>query len=534
MRPAFVVPQTHDMVSQLLSPSQPKNISDLIVLAILGLHIAGLIFMPSVSRKSILAIAFVFWRACYNAGIGYLLQMQSHHRRLVTWAKRSKIFVNPEKGLNPHPNLYKFLKSEMERKIPEHYKFDDVPIEYNTWLVFRRLVDLILMCDFVSYCLFAIASASRPAQESVTMTLARWVAGLSLICFNLWVKLDAHRVVKDFAWYWGDFFFLIDQELTFDGVFEMAPHPMYSVGYAGYYGISLLAASYSVFIVSLLAHAAQFAFLSFVENPHIEKTYNPPPARTRHKLTAPDEAGSDQDDSKSQGSDSSYSAVSAQPIQVHNLMGLKNIDLFRVTDISVLLLQLYMILLTVSTPSTPLVQGLFICHAAAWRLWFSGGLGVILHKQSKDKLWTRHHLKFGQSTEEAWYQWKGMYHLSLTMCYASFIAVAWKMYSTPVDWSDGLTSLKHILGVMLVALQMWTSASIYDSLGEFGWFYGDFFFDQAPKLTYSGIYRYLNNPERVIGCAGIWGAVLITGSSGVFFLTSNGGEMAMTLCLPSW
>jgi phosphatidylethanolamine N-methyltransferase len=47
----------------------------------------------------------------------------------------------------------------------------------------------------------------------------------------------------------------------------MAPHPMYSVGYAGYYGISLMMASYMVLFVSLIAHAAQFAFLILVENP---------------------------------------------------------------------------------------------------------------------------------------------------------------------------------------------------------------------------------------------------------------------------
>ena len=104
---------------------------------------------------------------------------------------------------------------------------------------FRRAVDLILMSDFTSYCLFACACAGRPEHESIVMTTVRWSVGLALVVFNLWVKLDAHRVVKDFAWYWGDFFFLIDQDLTFDGVYEIAPHPMYSGTSSGclpYYG----------------------------------------------------------------------------------------------------------------------------------------------------------------------------------------------------------------------------------------------------------------------------------------------------------
>ncbi|KAL3418505.1 phosphatidylethanolamine N-methyltransferase [Phlyctema vagabunda] len=522
----FTVPQTHDMVSQLLDPRQPKNLSDAIVLAILGLHILALYALPSSLKQPVFAIIFLFWRGCYNVGIGYLLNIQSNHRRLISWAKKWSLFENPSTGKNPRPWLYQLIKSELETKIPEDYTFEKAPLEYNTWLVFRRVVDLILMCDFTSYCLFAIACASRPSGEGFLMCIARWSTGLVLVAFNLWVKLDAHRVVKDYAWYWGDFFYLIDQELTFDGVFEMAPHPMYSVGYAGYYGISMMAASYNVLFISIIAHAAQFAFLVYIENPHIEKTYNPPPPRKREdnpSVTEIEHANASA--AHREGIDyiaptkkTTPLAPVKQPSPVHNLMGFGNIDFHRITDVTVILLQVYMLLLTVLTPSTFQYQAFFVLNAVAWRLWYSLGLGLILDRQSNKKMWTRHFVKYGEDTEEAWRQWKGMYHLSMTMCYASFMAATWKMYSLPADWGYGLVLLRHVVGAGLVSLQVWTAVSIYESLGEFGWFFGDFFFDHAPKLTYSGIYRYLNNPERIIGLAGIWGAFLVTGSKVIFFL----------------
>ncbi|GAB1319020.1 phosphatidylethanolamine N-methyltransferase [Madurella fahalii] len=512
----FVVPETHDMVSQLLDPREPKNLSDVVVLAILLLHIWAAYALPSSFKRPVFAAIFLFWRAAYNVGIGYLLTVQSNYKLLVTWAKRLKLFEDPSTGKNPRPWLYKLLQRELEAKIPKDYSMDQAPIEYNTWLVFRRIVDLILMCDFVSYCLFAVVCGHKPEGEGFSITAARWTAGLALVGFNLWVKLDAHRVVKDYAWYWGDFFYLIEQELTFDGVFEMAPHPMYSIGYAGYYGISMMAASYEVLFISILAHAAQFAFLAIVENPHIEKTYNPPPPRIRAESEASSQAESVAE---------SYKKLATNPdtpLPVHDLLGFKNFDFFRTTDYSALLLVGYFAALALVTPSTPTYQALFVANALLWRLWYSVGLGVILTKQSNEKMFTRHFLKYGETPGEAWRQWKGMYYLSMTMCHASFLAACWKMYTYPEDWGYGWVLLKHVVGLGLVALQVWTATSIYDSLGEFGWFYGDFFFDSTGKLTYTSIYRFLNNPERVIGTAGLWGLALITWSRAIFMIALIG------------
>ena len=519
----FIVPQTHDMVSQLLSPSQPKNLSDLVVLAVLAGLILLLYALPKSARKPAFAVVFLFWRAAYNAGIGWLLHMQSNHNRLVLWAKNSHIFENPDQGTNKHHTLYKLLKREMETKIPSDYKFDEAPLEYNTWLLFRRLVDLILMCDFVSYCLFAIACFNRP-QESWGLFSLRWVTGILLFLFNVWVKLDAHRVVKDFAWYWGDCFFLIDQQLTFDGVFEMAPHPMYSVGYAGYYGISMMTSSYAVLFISVIAHAAQFAFLTFVENPHIDRTYNTPTPRKRQ----PSQSYIREERPASGHSDAILldgvpaTDKNEQPSQIHDIVGPLNTDLHRSIDVSVFLFVFYVFCFAIMTPNTWFARTFFLANAFIWRLWYTLGIGYILDRQSKKKNWTRHFVKYGDSKEEAWRQWKYLYHLSMTLSQVSFAAAAWKMYALPSDWAYGWTLLRHVLGVGLITLHAWTASSIYESLGEFGWFFGDFFYDPPSKnLTYSGIYRFLNNPERVLGLAGLWGVALITWSLPMFYLAGT-------------
>lgn len=518
------------MVSQLLDPRQPKNLSDALVISILGLHILLAYSLPAAWKMPVFAVIFLFWRSCYNIGIGVLLHIQSNYNRLVTWAIRWRLFENPKTGHNPRPWLYNLLKKELEAKIPEDYDFEKAPVEYNTWLVFRRVVDLILMCDFTSYCLFAIVCGHSPEGESVFVTISRWVIGIALFGFNLWVKLDAHRVVKDFAWYWGDFFYLIDQDLTFDGVFEMAPHPMYSIGYAGYYGISMMAASYEVLFISIAAHAAQFAFLVIVENPHIEKTYNPPPPRrTPIQLEDPSAPQLSPGQPTTQTSPDGPIVVSPKdsPDNVHSLVGFKNMDLFRVPDVAVVLMPAYVATLTLATPSTPFWQAVFVGHAMLWRLWYHLGLGILLDKQSKSKLWTRHFLKYGETAQEAWGQWKGLHHVSMIMSNASFIAACWKMYSFPHDWGYGLVLLKHVMGAGLIALQLWTAFSVYDSLGEFGWFCGDYFFDHEAKLTYTSIYRFVNNPERVFGIAGLWGAALITWSRAIFLMALSAQLMTI-------
>ena len=107
-----------------------------------------------------------------------------------------------------------------------------------------------------------------------------------------------------------------------------------------------------------------------------------------------------------------------------------------------------------------------------------------------------------------------IYNTSLVMTYTSYCVLCWKCY-VPLgrEWTVGTDLLRHVVGLLLIAVHMWAANDSYNVLGPFGWLYGDFFIDEFPHQLHSvGIFRFLNSPERSVGQAAFFGLSLISGS----------------------
>jgi len=482
----FVVPETKSMFDALMKPNN-WGIAEVLVNLIMLYNVMTLL-MVRVLPLWIYVVHFAFWRLSYNLTLGLILRRQSNTNFITEWVR------------NFSPESQVLAKRLVKSSMGTDYSWSKMPVEFNAWILFRMFAMMILANDGLTYVILCI-KLFQPLDQNPLVLLLCLVGSVGLIAFSFWSKTSAHRCVGDYAWYWGDFFFRMEGDLVFDGVFEMFPHPMYTVGYAAYYGFSLLCRSSTLLIISLLAHLAQILFLVYIEEPHIQKIYGP-----------------------SQSDIDQMNKARQRESRVHakEPLGLKYLDIFRPMDFSLV----YSVVLNfIIGVFVDLGMGFYTTHLIFWRLLHFGGLSLILHVQSTRNWWMDRFRKRGYSEAESFALWKRLYNFSVVMNHASFLIFSYRVtapklaHVTKEDLFSASSVATTISGFVLIWISIYIVTSAAEALGHISWFYGDFF---LPKDTsepqYVGIYRYMNNPDCVLGFLGHYGLALVLRSWRVFWV----------------
>lgn len=115
----FRVPTTHDVITALFNPLQPKSHIDLVNLALLGLQVVIFIALPKSFTGPFFFLYFAFWRAAYDVGLGWVLTKQSKKKWIVREVQR-RGWLDAEK----RPKVREWIKNELSMKMDADYNFD--------------------------------------------------------------------------------------------------------------------------------------------------------------------------------------------------------------------------------------------------------------------------------------------------------------------------------------------------------------------------------------------------------------------------
>eukprot|EP00178_Gracilaria_changii_P007102 TRINITY_DN2276_c0_g5_i1.p1 TRINITY_DN2276_c0_g5~~TRINITY_DN2276_c0_g5_i1.p1 ORF type:complete len:644 (+),score=91.80 TRINITY_DN2276_c0_g5_i1:708-2639(+) len=484
----FQLPATTDMFSTLASP--PKwGPAEFLTVSLVLLQLLTIPFMWLVPRFYFI-IVFAFWRLAYNVGIGLLLHVQSKRAVITSWLHA----LSPSARALVHWASTKSMRND--------YSWEKLPSCYNAWLAFRALSLVILTNDGFSYFVLAV-NCFNPLHTSSLWTLLLCIpSGVALIALTLWSKAAAHHVLGDFAWYWGDFFFLtVDADLKFDGVFELFPHPMYTVGYAAYYGAALICRSHTLLAISLLAHMSQLIFLALVEEPHIQKIYSAPSHHhqthsTRRTVTPHESA-----QSSSAPYDEFLNAAPRLPVIISLALAFSAVAALAIS----------------SRPSTAHAVLLLLSWCVAhWMLLYGALQTTDDHTQN---YWMRLFTSRGYSTFHAFSAWQNTYLASFIATHTLFLIAASTFGPSKTVNTVSETISGVLAGFSLISIAFVSLASTWNDIGYFGFFYGDFFVpSQEQKLRTSGVFRYVTHPEATVGYLAYYGIACIKQSRALFLL----------------
>jgi phosphatidylethanolamine N-methyltransferase len=569
----FRAPATRNTLALLLRFWQPGSFVTLLMGCALiwvglpdyaceALGDAGLGWLPYAGAASDwqLLLVATFWRIQYNVVLGAILRLQSETKFLTRWLAGVKAVPLDE------PSTARTLVNWLLRDTAGCADPLAVyPAGFNAWMLNMQWVNVILPLDVLAFvvvvvrsfkqthtCADIVVSVSAAANYTfpglaetspvlcTAATTLAYVFGVLLAGASVLGKHSAFKVIGHYAWFWGDFFYGLDLELKFDGIFDIVPHPMYTVGYGWMYGCALVTGSAHVTALAFASHLMQIGFLVFVEDPHIHKLYGSgtAPVPVSDKLRSAEEKLMRRGRAESEDNAAAFRYVDS------NVFVVKNFDLFRASDwqliiICILMMTVYGLASVRQTADgAPLVpDAAILAIAMAARAVFTIVEALILRGQAQTRFWTKHFVEQGQSLGKAFTEYKRLQNAldtTMNMCFylaaLRFLENNYRAdrYSALLQ-SHGIAYVAALLlgSVSLILVGIWAVRSVYDALGDQGWFYGDFFLPNRDgkdrSLVYDGIYRYVNNPDVLLGKLWLYGMALLVMSveMGVLALFSH-------------
>ena len=142
--PVFRVPTTHDVLT-LFHPSYPKSHFDLLNLALLALQLWMFFSLPRHIAKRVFFVYFLFWRAAYDGGLGWLLTKQSKKKWIVRKI-RELGWLDKQR----EPAIRAWIRAQLVGKMGEDYSFDVCLLLYysDCYLSHHRTITLNRNCHW--------------------------------------------------------------------------------------------------------------------------------------------------------------------------------------------------------------------------------------------------------------------------------------------------------------------------------------------------------------------------------------------------
>lgn len=106
-------------MTALLHPSHPKSHLDILNLLLLALQLVLFCTTSGTLRKVFFFAYFAFWRAAYDAGLGYVLTKQSRRKWIVREVQRMGWLDGKRR-----PEVREWIRKQLVGKMGSDYSFD--------------------------------------------------------------------------------------------------------------------------------------------------------------------------------------------------------------------------------------------------------------------------------------------------------------------------------------------------------------------------------------------------------------------------